>query len=99
MTDKKGIVSKGRWSDHKGIECKLSVAVLAAKNAGNVPIINYSAPGGWARYIKVSYKRAPNVIAIIDKYEDINLRQTALNLLKLEIDVEAFGIKYRQYLI
>ena len=36
------------------------------------------------------------MIALIDKHEDINLRQTALNLLKLEIDVEAFGIKYSQ---
>ena len=36
------------------------------------------------------------MIALIDKHADINLRQTALNLLKLEIDVEAFGIKYRQ---
>ena len=53
VTDKKLVVSKGRWSDHKGIECKLNVTVLAAKNAGNVPIINYSAPGGWARYIEV----------------------------------------------
>ena len=69
---------------------------MAAKNAGNVPMINYSAPGGWARYIEVSNRRAPDVVAIIDKHEDINLRQIALILLKLEIDVEAFGIKYRQ---
>ena len=36
------------------------------------------------------------MVAIIDKHEDINLRQTALILLKLDIDVEAFGIKYKQ---
>ena len=57
-------------------------------------VINYSAPGGWAKYVEVSNKRAPDVIALIDKHADVNLRQTALNLLKLEIDVEAFGIKF-----
>ena len=36
------------------------------------------------------------MIALIDKHEDINLRQTALNLFKLEIDVESYRIKYRQ---
>ena len=40
------------------------MTVLPVKNADNVPIINYSAPGGCARYIEVSNKRAPDVIAL-----------------------------------
>ena len=28
-------------------------------------------------------------------HKDVDLRQTALNLLKLEIDIEAFGIRFR----
>ena len=31
---------------------------------------------------------------LIDEHKDVDLRQTALNLLKLEIDIEAFGIRF-----
>ena len=47
------------------------------------------------RYHKISNKRAPIVVNSIVEQPDIDLRQTALNLLKLEIDIEAFDIKYR----
>ena len=30
-----GRIQLGKWSDHKGIECKLKVAILAATKAGN----------------------------------------------------------------
>ena len=36
------------------------------------------------------------MVALIDKHGNINLRQTTLYLLKLEIDISVFGIKYRQ---
>ena len=65
-----GRISIGKWSDHKGIECKLCVTVLAAKTSGNIPVINYSAQGGWEKYIDISNKRAPDVINLIDKHPD-----------------------------
>ena len=40
-------------------------------------------------------KQTPDVVNLIDEHPNIDLRQTALNLLKLEIDIEAFGIRYR----
>ena len=45
-----GRIQIGKWSDHKGIECKLKVTILAATKAGNSPLINYAADGGWDRY-------------------------------------------------
>ena len=60
------------------------------------PVINYSAQIGWDGYIDISNKRAPDVVNLIDEHPDIDLRQTALNLLKLEINIEVLGIKYRQ---
>ena len=72
------------------------MTVLAAKTSGNIQVINYSPQGGWEKYIDISNKRAPDVINLIDEHTDIDFRQTALNLLMLEIDIEAFGIKYRQ---
>ena len=85
----------GKWSDHKGIECKLKVTILAATKAGNSPVINYGAEGGWVRYHTISNRRAPDVVKLIDAHNDVDLRQNALNLLKLEIDIEAFGIRFR----
>ena len=38
-----GRIQIGKWSDHKGIKCELKVTILAAKNAGNSPVINYAA--------------------------------------------------------
>ena len=96
VTDKTtGRIQVGKWSDHKGIECKLKVTVLAATKAGNSPVINYASEGGWDRYHTISDRRAPDVVKLIDEHTNIDLRQTALNLLKLEIDIEAFGIRYR----
>ena len=60
--------------------------------AGNSPIINYASKGGWDIYHTISNRRAPDVVNLIDEHPNI---QTALNLLKLEIDIEAFGIRYR----
>ena len=68
-----GRMSIGKWSDHKDIECKLSVTVLAAKTAANVPVINHLVPGRWAKYNEVSNKRAHDVIALIDIHVDVNL--------------------------
>ena len=85
----------GKWSDHKGIECKLKVTILATTKAGNSPVINYGAEGGWDRYHTISNERAPDIIELIDEHSDVDLRQTALNLLKLDIDIEAFGIRFR----
>ena len=90
-----GRIQIGKWSDHKGIECKLKVTILAATKAGNSPVINYGAEGGWVRYHTISNRRAPDVVKLIDAHNDVDLRQNALNLLKLEIDIEAFGIRYR----
>ena len=96
MTDKTtGRISIGNWSDHKGIECKLKVTVLAGKTAGNSPVKNYAAQGGWYRYHEITNKRAQDVVNLIEEHPNIDLRKTALNLLKLEIDIEAFGNKYR----
>ena len=67
-----------------------------AKTSGNIQVINYSAQVGWDRYIDISNKRALDVSNLIYEHPDIDLRQTALNLLKLDTDIEAFGIKYRQ---
>ena len=64
--------------------------ITRAKTAGNSAVINYAAQGGWDRYIEISNKSN-----LIDEHPDIDLRQTSLNLLKLEIDIEPFGIKYR----
>ena len=66
----------GTWSDHKKIECKLNVTVLAAKTAGNSPVINYAAQGGWDRYNDISNKKAPDVVNLIDEDPSIHLRQT-----------------------
>ena len=41
-TDKYGHITEGKWSDHKGIECKLSVTEMAAKHAVNIPFSNDS---------------------------------------------------------
>ena len=90
-----GRIQIGKWSDHKGIECKLKVTILAATKAGNSPVINYAADGGWDRYHKISNSRAPDIVKLIDEHQDVDLRQTALNLLKLEIDIKAFGIRFR----
>ena len=50
----------GKWSDHKGIECKIRVTILAHTNEGNSPVINYGVDGGWDRYHKISDERAPD---------------------------------------
>ena len=85
----------GKYSDHLGIECKVRVTILAHTNEGNSPVINYGIEGGWARYHKISDERAPDVEKLIVDYNDVDLRQTALNLLKLDIDIAAFGISYK----
>ena len=72
------------------------MSVLAAKTAGNSPVLIYSAQVVWDRCIDISNKRAPDVVNLIYEHPDIAIRQTALNLPKLEIDIEAFGIKYGQ---
>ena len=84
-----------KWSAQKGIKCKLKVTILAATKAGNSPVINYVADGLRDRYHTISDRRAPDIVKLIDEHHDIDLRQTALNLLKLEIDIESFGIRYR----
>ena len=90
-----GRIQIGKWSDHKGIECKLKVTILANTKAGNSPVINYGIEGGWDRYLKISDERAPDIIKLIDEHSDVNLRQTALNLLKLDIDIKAFGFRFK----
>ena len=90
-----GRIQIGKWSDHKGIECKLKVTILATTKAGNSQVINYGIEGGWDRYLKISDERAPDIIKLIDEHSDVDLRQTALNLLKLDIDIKAFGIRFR----
>ena len=85
----------GKYSDHLGIECKVRVTILAHTNESNSPVINYGIEGGWARYHKISDERAPDVEKLIVDYNDVDLRQTALNLLKLDIDIAAFGISYK----
>ena len=80
-----GRIQIGKWYNHKGIECKLKVTILAATKAGNSPVINYNAEGGWDRYHTISNRRAPDIVKLIDEHHDVDLRQTALNLLKLEI--------------
>ena len=49
-----GRIQIGKWSDNKGIKFKLKVTILAATKAGNSPVINYAADGGWDRYHKIS---------------------------------------------
>ena len=39
----------------------------------------------WARILDAGHCRTPEVIALLDKYADINKRQAELNLLKLKI--------------
>ena len=68
---------------------------MVATNSGNSPVINYAAEGGWDRYHKISNSRAPDIVKLIDEHKDVDLRQTARNLLNLEIDIEAFGISSR----
>ena len=55
--------------------------VLAAKDSGNKPVINYGSPGGWDRFVDVGNRRAPDIIALIDKYSNINERQENLNII------------------
>ena len=81
------VVPQGDWVQAQG-DC------LAAKTAGS-PIINDAAQGGFDRYHEISNKRAPGVVTLIVEHPDIDLSQTALNLFKLEIDIEAFEIKNR----
>ena len=90
-----GRIQIGKWSDHKGIEYKLKVTILATTKAGNSPVINYGVEGGWERYLTISDERAPDIIKLIYEHSDVDLRQTALNLLKLDIDIKAFGIRFR----
>ena len=40
-----GRIQMGKWSDHKGIECKLRVTILAHTKEGNSPVINYGVDG------------------------------------------------------
>ena len=81
VTDKTtGRISIGKWSDHKGIECKLKVTVLAATKAGNSPVINYGSDGGWDRYHKISNRRAPDVVNLIEEHPNIDLRLSSLQL-------------------
>ena len=90
-----GRIQMGKWSDHKGIECKIRVTILAHTNEGNSPVINYGVDGGWDRYHKISDERAPDIEKLIVEHTDVDLRQTALNLIKLDIDIKAFGISYK----
>ena len=84
VTDKTtGRISIGKWLDHKGIECKLKVTVLAATKAGNSPVISYASDGAWDRYHKITNRWAPDQVNLIEEHHNIDLRQTALNLLKL----------------
>ena len=56
-----GRIQLGKWSDHKGIKCKLKVMILAATKAGNSPVINYGSEGVWGRYNTISNRRAPDI--------------------------------------
>ena len=51
-----GRISISKWSDHKGFKYKLSVPGLASKTSVNIPVINYSAQGGWDKHIDISKK-------------------------------------------
>ena len=57
-----GRIQNGKWSDHRGIKCKLKVTILAATKAGNSPVINYGAEEGWDRYYTFSNRRAPDIL-------------------------------------
>ena len=75
MTDKTtGRISIGKWSDNKGIECKLQVTVLAATKAGNSPVINYASKGGWDRYHTISNRQAPDFVNLNDEHINIDQR-------------------------
>ena len=41
------------------------------------PVINYASEGGWERYHKISNRRPPDVVNLIDEHPNIDLRQTA----------------------
>ena len=56
-------------------------------------VINYSSNGGGERFVEVGIRRAPDIEALEGKYHDINERQANLNIIKLEVDIEAFGLR------
>ena len=58
--------TRGRYTNHHGIWCRLYICVLASKTTGNDPIINYGSPRGWARLVEVGNRRAPEIIDLVD---------------------------------
>ena len=66
----------------------------SAKTAVKEPIIKYGFIGGWDWFLRIADRRAPDIEALEDTYLNINERQAALNIIKLEVDMEAFGLRY-----
>ena len=67
---------------YPGIEC------TSAKTAVKEPIIKYGFIGGWDWFVKLADRRAPDIEALEDICLNINERQAALNIIKLEVDME-----------
>ena len=74
------------------MECILELNALAAKTAVKEPIIKYGFIGGWDWFVKI----VPDIEALKNIYLNINERQAALNIIKLEVDMEAFGLHYTE---
>ena len=63
---------------------------LAAKTAVKEPIIKYGFIGKWDQFVKIVDCKIPDI------YLNVNERRAAFNIIKLDVDMEVFGLRYIQ---
>ena len=90
------IYRKTKVSDHMAIEAEFKANIVLPRRSGNIPMINNDSKEGWTKYKKLSDKYASDIRTIIKKHKDKNERQDAFKEIIHELDIEAFGIKYRK---
>ena len=85
-----------KYTDHYSIIVNLRMKVLMKKRSGNKPVINYNNIEVWDNYAKISDKHAPKIIEAVRTEKDSNTMQSKIDEIRLDIELEAFGITYER---
>ena len=84
------------YTNHYSKEVNLKMEFHKKKKLGNKPVINYKSKEGWENYERISDKHAPRIIEATRTEKDYNAMQAKIDEIKLDIELEEFGITYKK---
>ena len=92
---KKNNTLEKRYSDHKAVVLELKILMKESKPSKSYPVINFHNKSGWSKYAEISDKHAEKMINIINDNDNVDAIQRKLGIVDMEIQVESFGITWR----